>query len=94
MKRDEGYLFWAGWVVQNTTSLFSTSDAQGPLRRFIAFFNCTDLRGQLAANPAGGPLLGLSNALNDPGLCPSGEGATGEGPGPAQSSGRLWVPGQ
>jgi hypothetical protein len=23
-----------------------------------------------------------------------GEGATGEGPGPAQSSGRLWVPGQ
>src|SRR5204863_49593 len=39
--RDEGYLFWLAWVGQNTTSLFSTSDAQGPLRRFIAFFNCT-----------------------------------------------------
>jgi phospholipid/cholesterol/gamma-HCH transport system substrate-binding protein len=77
--RDEGYLFWLAWVGQNTTSLFSTSDAQGPLRRFIAFFNCTDLRDQLAANPAGGPLLGLTNALNDPGLCPSSEGGA---PGP------------
>jgi len=72
--RDEGYLFWLAWVGQNTTSLFSTSDAQGPLRRFIAFFNCTDLRALLSSNPAAGPLLGLTNALNNPGLCPSSEG--------------------
>jgi phospholipid/cholesterol/gamma-HCH transport system substrate-binding protein len=77
--RDEGYLFWLAWVGQNTTSLFSTSDAQGPLRRFIPFFSCTDLRAQLSGNPAGGPLLGLTNALNDPGLCPGSEGGT---PGP------------
>jgi len=56
--------------------LFSTSDAQGPLRRFIVFFNCTDLRAQLAGNPAGATLLGLSNALNDPGLCPNSEGGS------------------
>jgi phospholipid/cholesterol/gamma-HCH transport system substrate-binding protein len=80
-KRDEGYLYWLAWVAQNTTSLFSTSDAQGPLRRFTVFFSCTDLRSQVASNPAGGPLLGLTNALNDPGLCPSGEGATGGGSG-------------
>jgi phospholipid/cholesterol/gamma-HCH transport system substrate-binding protein len=79
--RDEGYLFWLGWVAQNTTSLFSTSDAQGPLRRFTVFFSCTSLREQLATQPAGGPLLGLTNALNDPGLCQSGEGATGGGTG-------------
>jgi phospholipid/cholesterol/gamma-HCH transport system substrate-binding protein len=72
--RDEGYLFWLGWVAQHTTSLFSTSDAQGPLRRFVLFFTCTSIRTQLASDPAGGPLLGLTNALNDPGLCPSGEG--------------------
>ena len=72
--RDEGYLFWLAWVGQNTTSLFSTSDAEGPLRRFIVFFNCTDLRAQLIGNPAAAPLLGLSNALNDPGLCPNSEG--------------------
>ena len=78
--RDEGYLFWLGWVAQNTTSLFSTSDAIGPLRRFEPFFNCTTLRGELAANPAGGPLVGLTNALNDPGLCPA-EDAGGGGTG-------------
>jgi phospholipid/cholesterol/gamma-HCH transport system substrate-binding protein len=83
--RDEGYLFWLAWVSQNTTSLFSTSDAQGPLRRFIAFFNCTDLRALLSTNPAAGPLLGLTNALNDPGLCPSSEGGN---PGP----GLLGIP--
>jgi hypothetical protein len=78
--RDEGYLYWFAWVSQNTTSLFSTSDAQGPLRRFVLFLNCTSIRAQLAAQPAAGPLLGLSNALNDPGLCPSGEGGpTGGG---------------
>jgi phospholipid/cholesterol/gamma-HCH transport system substrate-binding protein len=77
--RDEGYLFWLGWVAQNTTSLFSTSDAQGPLRRFVVFFNCTTIREELSRDPAGGPLLGLTNALNDPGLCPSGEGGGGAG---------------
>jgi phospholipid/cholesterol/gamma-HCH transport system substrate-binding protein len=77
--RDEGYLFWLGWVGQNTTSLFNTSDAQGPLRRYVIFFNCTTLREQLADNPAGGPLLGLTNALNTPGACPTGEGGTDPG---------------
>jgi virulence factor Mce-like protein len=79
--RDEGYLYWFAWVSQNTTSLFSTSDAQGPLRRFILLLNCTSIREQLAAQPAAGPLLGLTNALNDPGLCPSGEGAAPGGGG-------------
>jgi phospholipid/cholesterol/gamma-HCH transport system substrate-binding protein len=74
--RDEGYLFWAGWVSQNTVSLFNTSDASGPLRRFTGFFTCTELRTQLAAQPAGGPLLGLTNALKNPGLCPTAEGGT------------------
>ena len=32
--RDEGYLYWLGWTVQNTVSMFSTSDANGPFRRF------------------------------------------------------------
>jgi phospholipid/cholesterol/gamma-HCH transport system substrate-binding protein len=77
--RDEGYLYWLAWVSQNTTSLFNTSDAQGPLRRFVLFFTCTTIRQQLAAQPAAGPLLGLTNALNDPGLCPSGEGGPAGG---------------
>jgi phospholipid/cholesterol/gamma-HCH transport system substrate-binding protein len=31
--RNEGYLYWLGWVGQNTVSLFSTADALGPIRR-------------------------------------------------------------
>jgi hypothetical protein len=77
--RDEGYLFYLGWVAQNTTSLFNTSDALGPLRRFVVYFNCTTIREQLTAAPAAGPLIGLTNALNTPGLCPSGEGAPSGG---------------
>jgi phospholipid/cholesterol/gamma-HCH transport system substrate-binding protein len=32
--RDEGYLYWLAWTAQNTVSMFSTSDANGPFRRF------------------------------------------------------------
>jgi hypothetical protein len=79
-------------VAQHTTSLFSTSDAQGPLRRFIIFFNCNTIRSELEHNPAGGPLLGLTNALNDPGLCPAAEGGGGGGLGlplPKQQQGKT-----
>ena len=31
--RQEGLLYWLAWVSQNGTSLFSTSDANGPFRR-------------------------------------------------------------
>jgi phospholipid/cholesterol/gamma-HCH transport system substrate-binding protein len=67
--RDEGYLFWLGWVTQNTVSLFSTSDATGPFRRALIGFSCTGLRETLSTNPAAGPLLGLTNAAVTPGLC-------------------------
>ncbi|MEA2144209.1 MAG: phospholipid/cholesterol/gamma-HCH transport system substrate-binding protein [Solirubrobacteraceae bacterium] len=67
--RDEGYLFWLGWVSQNTVSLFSTSDATGPFRRALAGFSCTGIRETLASQPAAGALIGVSNALVTPGLC-------------------------
>jgi phospholipid/cholesterol/gamma-HCH transport system substrate-binding protein len=56
--RQEGYLYWAGWLGQNTTSLFSTSDAQGPVRRIsLGGVNCSIL---VAAGvpPAVAALLG------------------------------------
>jgi phospholipid/cholesterol/gamma-HCH transport system substrate-binding protein len=31
--RQEGYLYWLAWVSQNTNSLFSSADGQGPWRR-------------------------------------------------------------
>ena len=67
--RDEGYLYWLGWVSQNTVSLFSTSDATGPFRRALAGFNCTGIKETLSAQPAAGAIIGLTNILNTPGLC-------------------------
>jgi phospholipid/cholesterol/gamma-HCH transport system substrate-binding protein len=45
--RNEGYLYWLGWLGQNTTSLFSTSDALGPIRRaYLLNLNCGILRAE------------------------------------------------
>ena len=39
--RNEGYLYWLGWLGQNNVSLFSTSDALGPIRRaYLLGLNC------------------------------------------------------
>jgi hypothetical protein len=52
--RSEGFLYWLAWTAQNTVSLFSTSDAQGPWRRiFLAGIPCAlltaPLQGQVSA---------------------------------------------
>jgi hypothetical protein len=47
--RSEGYLFWLAWIGQNTTSIFSSRDAQGTIRRVTAGgVNCNVLA-QIAA---------------------------------------------
>jgi phospholipid/cholesterol/gamma-HCH transport system substrate-binding protein len=67
--RDEGFLYWVAWTVMNTDSMFSTSDAIGPFRRALFGLSCETIKNQLATLPAAGPLIGLSNAINDPVLC-------------------------
>jgi phospholipid/cholesterol/gamma-HCH transport system substrate-binding protein len=78
--RNEGYLFWISWVAMNTTSMFQTSDTTGAFRRAWLGLDCATIRQQIVSNPASGPLIGLSNALNDTALC--GGGGTGSGGGP------------
>jgi len=68
-KRDEGYQFWLAWVGHVTDSMFSTSDASGPLRRATTTIDCNTLRSAVGAT-ALEPLLGLTDIFNDPGLCP------------------------
>jgi phospholipid/cholesterol/gamma-HCH transport system substrate-binding protein len=61
--RDEGYLYWLAWTAQNTVSLFSTSDAQGPFRRiFLGGVNCNTFTGEGVPEP-------ISNLLGDAGVC-------------------------
>jgi phospholipid/cholesterol/gamma-HCH transport system substrate-binding protein len=74
LDRDEGLLFWLGWVAHNTNSMFQTSDASGPYRRFIILATCTTYQQLLLDNGAAAPLvedaLGLKDLLADTGLCP------------------------
>jgi phospholipid/cholesterol/gamma-HCH transport system substrate-binding protein len=69
--RDEGFLFWLGWVSQNTVSMFNTADAQGPFRRFILLATCSAILNTVNEEPAREPLFGATALLNDPKLCPS-----------------------
>ena len=72
--RDEGMLFWLGWVAHNSNLVFSTGDAQGPYRRIILNATCTTYRQILdqlgAAGPAAATIIGLQNLLADTDLCP------------------------
>jgi phospholipid/cholesterol/gamma-HCH transport system substrate-binding protein len=69
-KRDEGYQFWLAWVAHLTDSMFSTSNASGPMRRAITTIDCNTLRSAAGSTPLE-PLLGLTDIFNDPGLCPT-----------------------
>ncbi|HYI37615.1 MAG TPA: MlaD family protein [Thermoleophilaceae bacterium] len=61
--RQEGYLYWAGWVAQTGGSLFGTADGQGVFRRFTGgAVNCGTLTG--LALPAA-----VTDLLGDAGLC-------------------------
>jgi phospholipid/cholesterol/gamma-HCH transport system substrate-binding protein len=68
--RDEGYLFWLGWVVHNTNSLFSTADASGPFRRANFGVSCETLRALIEINPLAVDVLGVGELIRDTRLCP------------------------
>ena len=72
--RDEGLLFWLGWVSHNSVSLFSTADAQGPYRRILLYATCTTYRQILEQAGTTAPIvtsvLGLEQLLADTELCP------------------------
>jgi phospholipid/cholesterol/gamma-HCH transport system substrate-binding protein len=79
--RDEGYLFWVGWVGHLTDSIFSTSDSQGPFRRVLLGFTCDTLRSQVKAinfgplgSTLGNTLLGLPDLVAPTGVCSSTQG--------------------
>ena len=70
--REEGYLYWLGWVVHNTNSLFATSDAGGPIRRTLQLGSCSTYTSIAETNGVTTleQILGLQGILNDAGLCP------------------------
>jgi len=49
--KEEGYLFWLGWLNHIGPQVFSTQDAHGPLRRGAILFSCSTLQGSEVAMP-------------------------------------------
>ena len=73
-KQDEGYLFWQAWVNHAGNSIFSTQDAQGPIRRGLIILSCQTaqvLDAVTSANPQLGTLIDLLNAPSTSQICPS-----------------------
>jgi hypothetical protein len=71
LNQNKGYLYWLAWVIENSQSVFSTSDAQGPFRRAIFNMTCNSIHAALdqtdgAADALYGP---LSSVLTDQKFC-------------------------
>ena len=79
----DSYLFWSGWGAHATTSMFTSQDAHGPLRRGIVFINCPSysvLRGIVAGNPRLGMLTRLLRPVAETEACPQNFVPPGQSP--------------
>ena len=79
---EEGYLFWQSWVNHAGDSLFSTADAQGPIRRGLVVVSCSTaqlLDAVAGANPQLGTLVSLLNSPSQQTICPKSTQAPGGG---------------
>jgi phospholipid/cholesterol/gamma-HCH transport system substrate-binding protein len=74
INQNRSYLFWLAWVIQNSNSLFSTSDAEGPLRRALFMFDCNSIHALLDQTQGGADALfgPLSSVLTDAKFCGGG----------------------
>ncbi|HEV2062649.1 MAG TPA: hypothetical protein VGR12_07335, partial [Solirubrobacteraceae bacterium] len=70
--RDEGYLYWIGWLGHIGGALFATSDNGGVFRPTAIQASCQTIKGTVAEFPQLGFLQGLTGALFDPRICPEG----------------------
>jgi phospholipid/cholesterol/gamma-HCH transport system substrate-binding protein len=79
----DSYLFWSGWGAHASTSMFTSQDAHGPLRRGIVFINCPNysvLRGIVAGNPRLGMLTRMLRPVAETEACPQNFVPPGQSP--------------
>ncbi|HEX6457957.1 MAG TPA: MlaD family protein [Thermoleophilaceae bacterium] len=71
LNRKQPYLYWLAWVAQNSNSLFSTSDAEGPLRRALFMTDCNSLHALVDnLGPSADALFGpVTSVLTDAKFC-------------------------
>lgn len=60
--RNEGYLYWVGWLGHNSNSVFEAADGNGLYRRIYLTVSCANAANVLASSPAA-PLVSPLTAL-------------------------------
>ncbi len=66
--RDEGYLYWLGWLSHVGNSTFSSQDAHGVYRHVYLFVTCNTAKSILATSPLAPVITGLGQLLGT--VCP------------------------
>jgi phospholipid/cholesterol/gamma-HCH transport system substrate-binding protein len=67
--RDEGYLFYLGWLPHNSATLFATADAHGAFRPSLVAGSCQTFRSLISENAPAEFALNLTPILANPALC-------------------------
>jgi phospholipid/cholesterol/gamma-HCH transport system substrate-binding protein len=67
--RDEGYLYWAGWLAHNGNSIFEGQDAHGLYRRIYFTAGCPTVTSLLSQTPFAALVTGLQELTKSGGPC-------------------------
>ncbi|GAC1485685.1 MAG: hypothetical protein NVS1B9_03980 [Solirubrobacteraceae bacterium] len=63
------YLFWLAWLSHDGNAVFSTADANGPLRALTQTSTCSTLQTLAGSNPLAPLVLNLAGVLSNPAIC-------------------------
>jgi phospholipid/cholesterol/gamma-HCH transport system substrate-binding protein len=66
--RDEGYLYWLGWLAHVGNSTFSSQDAHGVYRHIYVVATCNTIKSILATSPLAPAVTGFGQLLGT--VCP------------------------
>jgi phospholipid/cholesterol/gamma-HCH transport system substrate-binding protein len=66
--RDEGYLYWLGWLAHVGNSTFSSQDAHGVYRHIYVVATCNTIKSILATSPVAPAVTGFGQLLGT--VCP------------------------
>ena len=67
--RDEGYLYWAGWLGHNGNSVFQTADGHGLYRRIYLTASCQTMLSILASSPLAPVVTPFQQLFNPGSVC-------------------------
>ena len=66
--RDEGYLYWLGWLAHVGNSTFNSQDAHGVYRHVFLLVTCNTAKSIVATSPLASAITGLGGLLGT--VCP------------------------